>query len=494
MSENNIRVRYAPSPTGMLHIGGARTALFNWLFARHTGGRFILRIEDTDQSRFVPQALEDITESLRWLALDCDEGPEAGGDYGPYVQSERLDLYTKHAAQLEESGMAYPCFCTEERLAGLREKNRAGGGHSLYDGRCRELSPEERGEKMDAGDPYVLRLRTPDAGITEVTDLLRGTISFENKEINDIILMKADRFPTYHLANIVDDHRMKISHVLRGEEWISSSPVHVILYKAFGWDPPEFVHLPLILSQDGGKMSKRKGAVTVLEFRDNGYLPETMINFLALLGWSCNDKDELFSKEELIEKFSLKRIRPVASRFNREKLDWMNGQYIRKLSAERLYELALPFILQKGLIDKTDAEKKKEWLINVLQSVQERVVVLTEIPEKISYFLRADFDYDKKARKKLKGSAEILESYMQSLSGDFPFDHDGLENNARQFCEESGLKFGKLVHPVRAALSGTTVGPSLFEIILLLGRAECIQRLKRAINWLNRDDTDESAE
>ncbi len=490
MSEKNIRVRYAPSPTGMLHVGGARTALFNWLFARNTGGRFILRIEDTDQSRFVPEALKDITASLNWLGLDCDEGPENGGDYGPYVQSQRLDLYTTYAAQLEESGMAYSCFCTEERLAELREKNRAGGGHSLYDGKCRELTSEERTKKKQANEPHVLRLRTPDSGTTVISDLLRGEISFENKEINDIILIKADGFPTYHLANIVDDHLMEISHVLRGEEWISSGPVHVILYNAFGWTPPEFVHLPLILSQDGGKMSKRKGAGTILEFRDSGYLPETMLNFMALLGWSCNDKDELFSKQELVEKFSLKRIRPVASKFNREKLNWMNGQYIRKLSADRLYELALPFLLNQGLVTPGEAEKKKDWLIKVLESVQERTVLLTEIPEKIRYFLRADFDYDKKARKKLKGSAEILHAYKESLSGDFPFDHDGLENNARQFCEESELKFGKLVHPVRAALSGTTVGPSLFEIILLLGREECIHRLERAIAWLKENPTD----
>jgi glutamyl-tRNA synthetase len=349
LSDTEVRVRFAPSPTGYLHIGGARTALYNWLLARHYGGKFILRIEDTDRNRYVPDALTDIMASLRWLGMDWDEGPEAGGDYGPYLQSERLELYQKYAEQLISEGKAYRCFCTAERLDQLRKEQEAAKQSSGYDRHCLNLTAEERRELESSGARSVVRFKIP-PGRTLVYDQLRGELDFDNKTIDDFVLLKSDGFPTYHLANIIDDHLMKITHVMRGDEWLVSTPRHILLYQAFGWEPPKFAHLPIFLAPGGGKLSKRHGATSVKEYRDKGYLPEAVINFLLLLGWNPGTDQEMFSLEEAAKSFTLERINVSPVAFSTEKLDWFNGVYIRSLSTDDLAKRCLPYLQQAGLL------------------------------------------------------------------------------------------------------------------------------------------------
>ena len=345
MSESNVRVRFAPSPTGYPHIGNIRTALFNWLFARHSRGTFVLRIEDTDQTRKVEGALDSILDALRWLGLDWDEGPEKGGPYGPYFQSERVDLYAKHAQQLVESGRAYKCYCPPERLAAMRDEM-AERKESMrsYDRHCRDLPPEEQARLESGGTVPVVRFKVPLEGRTTFHDLVRGDITFDNGELDDLVLLKSDGYPTYHLANVVDDHVMEISHVMRADEWLSSTPRHVLLYEAFGWQPPLFAHLPMILGPDKAKLSKRHGATAVTEFQEAGYLPPAMLNFMALLGWSLDDKTELFTAEELVRHFSIERIGTTAAVFSHDKLTWMNGVYIRGMGVEELADLLVPFL------------------------------------------------------------------------------------------------------------------------------------------------------
>ena len=340
-----VRVRFAPSPTGYPHVGNIRTAMFNWLFARHSGGRFIVRIEDTDVTRKVKGAVKAILDSLRWLELDWDEGPEVGGSYGPYIQSERLDMYRSAAERLISQGEAYYCYCSPQRLEELRAEQVKRKQPPGYDRCCRDLSPEERAKKEAEGVTPVVRFKTPLEGQTRFNDLIYGDVVFEHSTIDDFVLLKSDGYPTYHLANVVDDHAMEISHVIRAEEWISSTPRHLLLYRALGFEPPQFIHHPMILGPDRAKLSKRHGAVSVIEYREQGYLPEAMLNFLALIGWSLDDKTEILSRKELIAHFSLERIGKTGAIFNREKLDWMNGVYIRKMSADEFFEAAQPYLM-----------------------------------------------------------------------------------------------------------------------------------------------------
>ena len=361
MSENHevpVRVRFAPSPTGPMHIGGVRTALFNWLFARHHGGAFILRIEDTDQKRYAADAIHLITEGLRWLGIDWDEGPEVGGEYGPYIQSERIDLYQQWADWLVEHDLAYRCYCTPERLAALREEQRARKQDPGYDRHCRTLTPEQRAEYEAEGREHVIRFKMPVDGTTTVHDLLRGDITFDNHQLQDLVLLKSDGFPTYHLANVVDDHFMQISHIMRAEEWIPSAPVHRNLYDAFGWEMPQIAHLPVILNPSGrGKLSKRSAGFTeggrkvpvlLYEFQEAGYVPEAIINFLTNVGWSFGDDREVFTVAETIERFDLGRVNPAGSSFPLEKLDWLNGVYLREMDPNRLAVLLKPVFEQAG--------------------------------------------------------------------------------------------------------------------------------------------------
>ncbi len=477
-----VRVRFAPSPTGYLHVGGARTALYNFLFARKHGGQFLLRIEDTDRTRYVPDSVQDIMESLRWLGIEWDEGPDKGGPVGPYVQSERVEIYRKLAHQLLETGHAYRCFCTPERLQQLRELQRKMGLRTGYDRRCRNLSPEDIEKNLAEGKPYVIRLKVPLEGETVFQDYLRGEIRYDNRELEDIILLKSDGFPTYHLANVIDDHLMQITHVLRADEWIPSTPYHVLLYRAFGWEPPVFAHLPVILSPDGkGKLSKRHGATAVREFRDQGYLPEALVNFLALLGWSPGDDREILSLDEMIQAFDLKRVGKRGAVFDYQKLQWMNGEYIRRLPPEELYRRALPFMERAGLV-KTPEDREK--FRKIVPLLQERVKTLGEFPYAAEYFFREVETYDEKGLKKHLKNPEILDHLAElrnRLAALETFDKDSIEQTLRGLAQELGIGAGKLIHPTRLALTGRTFGPGLFELMEVLGKETCIRRLDRFI-------------
>ena len=365
-----VRTRFAPSPTGYPHVGNIRTALFAWLFARHNEGSFIIRIEDTDVARTVDGAVEAILNSLRWLGLDWDEGPGVGGNYGPYFQSQRLDKYHEVAQQLIAQGDGYYCYCSPQRLKEMRAEQARLKQPPGYDRRCRELSQQERSRKEAEGITPVVRFKTPLEGQTGFNDLIWGEVVFENNTLDDFIMLKSDGYPTYHLANVVDDHLMEISHIIRAEEWLSSVPRHVLMYQALGFEPPNFAHLPMLLGSDRSKLSKRHGAVSITEYSEQGYLPEAMVNFLALLGWSLDDKTEISSRQELIDNFSLGRVSRTAAIFNRDKLNWMNGVYIRSLTADEFFEAAEPYLM----MDKAAGQavvSSEEYLRNILPLVQE---------------------------------------------------------------------------------------------------------------------------
>ena len=482
MSASEVRVRFAPSPTGFPHVGNMRTALFNWLFARHTGGKFIVRIEDTDVDRIVPGAVEAILEGLRWLGLDWDEGPEVGGDYGPYFQSQRLHIYRPLALKLVEEGKAYFCYCSPERLEKLREEQRRRGGPPRYDRRCRDLSPEER-EKFEAqGIKPVIRFKVPLEGEVSFYDLLRGEITFKCSLLDDFVILKSDGYPTYHLANVIDDHLMRITHVLRADEWIPSTPRHILLYRAFGWEPPKFAHLPMILGPDRSKLSKRHGAVSILEYRDMGYLPEALFNFLALLGWSLDDRTEIISKEDLIKHFSLERISKTGAIFNRDKLDWMNGVYIRKLPLEEFAEGIIPF-LERGLPPEVPRPLDRDHVRRVARLIQERLRTLAEAPEYASFFFLKDIDYDpslltqKLDREKALWALEQVERRLSELED---FDPQTLEQALRSLASELGLRTGELFGVIRVAVTGRTAAPPLFDTLSVVGRERTLERIRKA--------------
>ncbi len=484
-----VRVRFAPSPTGYPHIGNIRTALFNWLFARHSGGTFIVRIEDTDQSRKVEGALESILGSLQWLDLDWDEGPQKGGEYGPYFQSERLDLYQKYARQLIDNGHAYKCYCSSARLDQMR-KDMAERKESTrsYDRHCRDLNPEEQAKLEAEGIIPVVRFKIPLEGRTAFHDLVKGDVSFENSELDDLVLLKSDGFPTYHLANIVDDHHMEISHVMRADEWLSSTPRHVLLYQAFEWEPPLFVHLPMILGPDKSKLSKRHGATAVTEFRDEGYLPEAMLNFMTLLGWSLDDKTEIFSKEELIKQFSIERISKTAAVFNHEKLHWMNGAYIREMSTDDLAQRIIP-VLEEKLPDDVKRPVSEEYVKQIVPLIMERINTLNEAAAYADFFFLGDeLEYDSQL---LIGKKMDAESTLKALNAGLErlpsldiWDHDSLEGLLRPLAEEIGFKAGQLFSPIRAACTGRTASPGLFETMTVLGKEKCLARIEAAVNKL----------
>jgi glutamyl-tRNA synthetase len=480
-------VRFAPSPTGYLHVGGARTALFNFLFARHHGGKFILRIEDTDQKRFQAEALQEIFTSLKWLGLQWDEGPEAGGERGPYFQSQRTETYRRHAEQLLADGKAYRCFCSEERLALMRaeqEKTKMANG-SGYDRHCRSLPEAEVKALLAANAPHVVRLKVPDDRAVVFKDLIRGEISYDSAQLDDLVLLKSDGFPTYHLANVVDDHLMQVTHVLRGDEWIASTPKHMLIYEAFGWPPPLFAHMPVILAQDGGKLSKRRGAASVLDYQRAGYLPEALLNFLVLLGWAPGGDREIMTLDEMIAAFSLERVQAKAAVFDETKLEWMNGHYLQQRSEESL----LPDVMscwQALLLPPPAALADTAYAKKVIGLFKERSKKIVEIAENSCYFFRDPANYDPQAAKKYFKSE--TQSLLELLAGKLamlePFSRESLEELYRQVAEGMGLSAGKLIHPTRLAVSGVSFGPGLFEMLELLGRETVIRRLQNARNWL----------
>ncbi len=497
----SVRVRFAPSPTGEPHVGNIRTALFNWLFARRHGGAFIVRIEDTDRARQVPGALESTLEALRWLGLDWDEGPDVGGDFGPYFQSERLDLYREAAERLVGSGRAYRCSCAPERLDAMRRDQQARREPPRYDRRCRERPAGEIDADRANGAPVVVRFAVPYAGETTVHDLIRGEVRFENAVLDDFVMLKSDGFPTYHLANVVDDQAMRITDVLRAEEWLPSTPRHLLLYEALGYPPPRFAHMPMILGPDRGKLSKRHGATSVLAYRDSGYLPEAMLNFLALLGWSLDDHTELMPREQIVANFSIERIGKTGAIFDQEKLQWMNGVYIRALSAGELADRLVPWLERdpstgsgRGLPPSVRRPLDRSLLARVVPLIHERLKLLGEAAELVDFFFvdelppyPAEMVLGKGFRDDEAACARALEAALESLGTLDAWTETALEAALRRLAGELGLKAGDLFTPVRVAVSGRTAAPPLFEMMLVLGRERCLRRLEAALARLRAE-------
>ncbi len=485
---SSIRTRFAPSPTGYPHVGNIRTALFAWLFARHNGGSFIVRIEDTDVARKVKGAVEAILNSLRWLGLDWDEGPEVGGKYGPYFQSQRLDRYRESAERLVLQGDAYYCYCSPQRLEEMRKEQVRRKQPPGYDRHCRNLSQEERSRKEAEGITPVVRFKTPLEGQTKFSDVIWGEVVFENSTLDDLVLLKSDGYPTYHLANVVDDHLMEISHVIRAEEWLSSTPRHVLLYRALGFEAPQFAHMPMLLGTDRSKLSKRHGAVSITEYQEQGYLPEAMVNFLALLGWSLDDKTEIMSRQELIDNFSLERVSRTAAIFNREKLDWMNGIYIRSLSLEDFTQRALPF-LERDLPPEVKRPLSIDYVRQIMPLIQERARNLAEVADLTEFFFIGELDYDTNLLigKGMTGESttEALEVSRQRLEQLKSFDTESLEALLRPLAVELELKTGQLFGALRVATTGRTAAPPLFQTMAVLGKELSLRRVEAALDKLH---------
>jgi glutamyl-tRNA synthetase len=456
--------------------------MFNWLFARHTGGKFIVRVEDTDQERLVPGAVDNILDGLEWLGIDWDEGPRVGGEYAPYFQSERLQSYRDAAEDLVRKGAAYHCYCSRERLAQVREEQQRQKQSIRYDGHCRHLTDRQRRELEAQGGPSVVRFAMPATGITTVQDLIRGGVEWDNSLLDDFILIKSDGFPTYHMANVVDDHLMEISHVMRAEEWLPSTPRHLQLYQAIGITPPQFGHLPMILGPDKSKLSKRHGATSVLEYRDEGYLPEALQNFMVLLGWSLDDKTEIMSTDFLVENFELERVSKPAAIFDREKLVWMNGTYIRQLSTEDLARRVM-FFLERELPQEL-LPVDWDYLLRIVPLVRERLKLLTDAPEMLAYFFQKDLEYDparlvqrgmdRESTLSALGRAESELKHLDSL------EPEALEGRFRAVGEELELSPRQFFGALRVACTGRTATPPLFETMEVLGQERVLQRLKAA--------------
>ncbi len=475
MSE--IRVRFAPSPTGYVHVGSLRTALFNYLFARHHHGKFILRIEDTDRSRYVPGAVENLLETLHWVQLEYDEGPQKGGPYGPYFQSERLAIYQQHIQLLLEKEAAYPCFCSEERLTRMREEQARKNLPIMYDGHCRNIPKEQALKRMES-EPHVIRLKVPRTGETVVEDVIRGSVSFENAFIDDQILIKSDGYPTYHLANVVDDHLMKISHVIRGEEWLPSTPKHILLYRAFGWELPRFAHLPLLLNPDRTKLSKRQGDVAVEDYRAKGFLPQALINFVALLGWNKGDDQEIFTREELIKYFSLERVNKAGAVFDIKKLEWMNGYYIRNLDESEYLQIGQEW-LQKLNLSTGDAQKDQL----ILKAIRPGLLRFDQLPEKTAVFFKDKLKYEKEAIDWLKKdeSKAILQNLLAAIQEINELSVDTFGKIIKEIQQKTGQKGKNLWMPIRAAITGETHGPDLTLVLSVIGKQKVENFIKQAL-------------
>jgi len=479
-SDNNVRVRVAPSPTGVPHVGTAYVAVFNLAFARQQGGDFILRIEDTDRERSSREYEEKIFEGLRWLDLDWDEGPDRGGPHGPYRQSERVDLYREHVRDLIENDRAYECFCSEERLKKLRERQQEEGKSIGYDGRCRSLSQAERDEKKDRGEPHVVRLKTENEGETTFRDQIRGEISFDNREIDDQVLLKSDGYPTYHLANVVDDHHMEISHVMRAEEWISSTAKHILLYRAFDWSPPMFAHLPLLRNQDQSKISKRENPVSISWYREHGYLPEALVNFLSLMGFSMPDESEIYPFDRFVDAFSFDRMRTTAPVFDLDKLQWLNGNYIRDLEEDEL---------ARRLVEGGFCDAPEEEIRSIVPLIQERLDTLEDVDAFTAFLFGEEVDRDPDLFldrcDALSDALRILEASREVFSEYDTFSGTDLEQRLRDLADELDVGVGAMFMSNRIALTGKTETPPLFSCMDVLGRDTVLNRIDRCCEELN---------
>ncbi len=492
MSDHPVRTRFAPSPTGFLHIGGLRTALYNYLFARQNGGRFVLRIEDTDQTRLVSGAEEALFEALDWAGLKPDESTRDGGSFAPYRQSDRLDIYRQHIDRLLEKGHAYRCFCSPERLEEMRAKQRQKKLPPMYDRACLRLSDGEIRERLERGEKSVVRLKVPRGENLEFVDTVRGLIRVSTDTVDDQVLLKSDGFPTYHLASVVDDHLMKITHVIRGEEWLPSTPKHVLLYRAFGWEVPQFAHLPLLLNPDRGKLSKRQGDVAVEDYRRKGYLPEALLNFTALLGWNPGrgETQEIFTLEELQKRFSLENVNKAGAVCDLKRLRWFNAQHIKRLSVEELLERARPFLAEKEFFRRADDFYKREDYLRRLFTVwQERLEVLSEVGKEDTgfFFARPKVSAEKLPWKNC-GVEETVKQLERAVSviqdiADEDWTRENLEN---VLMEAAGEKRGDFLWPLRMALTGADRSPGPMDCAWILGREETIERIKEAVNVLRR--------
>ncbi|MCX6173821.1 MAG: glutamate--tRNA ligase [Ignavibacteriales bacterium] len=481
----SVRVRFAPSPTGYLHVGGLRTALYNYLFARKNNGKFVLRIEDTDRNRFVEGAVENLISALKWCGLDFDEGPETGGKFGPYLQSQRLGIYQKYIQELIVKGDAYYCFCTHERLEALKEEQQKQKlPQAKYDKHCLSLSKSKIEENLANKIPFVIRLNVVPNQKIIFDDIVRSRIEFESNNVDDQVLIKSDGYPTYHFANVVDDHLMEISHVIRGEEWLSSTPKHVLLYDSFGWEKPIFAHLPLLLNPDRSKLSKRQGDVAVEDYRAKGFLREALVNFVALLGWNAGDDKEFYYMNELIENFSLERVNKSGAVFDIEKLNWLNAEHLRKKSNDELLTMLRIEILnsQFSTLNLPDA-----YLLKVISTMKERVSFVKEFLSNSPYFFEAPSEYDESSV--LKNWKSETPDQMKKLYESFaklntPVKED-FEASLKETAAELNIGAGKLIHPLRLAVSGMSGGPGVYDILVIIGLEETQKRIDKAINTIS---------
>lgn len=479
MTEHNnseIKTRFAPSPTGHLHVGGARTALFNWLYARKHGGKFLLRIEDTDQIRSSEANTRIILDNLSWLGLDWDSDI--------LYQSSRIEVYKKLAFSLLEKDQAYLCFCSNELLDTKRKKVEKSGSAFLYDRTCRDLSEEEIKKKLTEKTPFTLRLKLSE-GVTSWSDEIRGEIKISHSELDDFIILRSDGTPTYQLAVVVDDYEMRISNVIRGEDHISNTPKQILLFKAFQWTPPSFAHLPLILGPDGKRLSKRHGSTSIAEFRERGFLSEALINYLALLGWSPGDDRELLDLEEILGLFSIKNISKKSAIFDEDKLRWINGHYIRTCNAEKLLTFVKKCLISKNIVAEQHVENKRDYVLSVIQLMKERVVTLSGFVEEGIYFFSDPKDFDQKGIKKFLKESDIwnvIAEYATQLMDLSRYNEESIEKQLREFADEKGISAANIIHPLRLALTGKTASPGIFELMYILGKETVLRRINLFLN------------
>lgn len=491
-----VRVRFAPSPTGFLHVGGARTALYNWLFARHMKGQFILRIEDTDEARSTDESMQAILTGLAWLGLDWDEGPDAHdytkarGDVGPYFQIQRTDIYKKYLDMLLENDKAYPCFCSKKDLEDMRMRAKLLKRPPKYDGRCRRLTPEERKEKLSKSQDHVYRFARPLDGKVQFNDVVKGIVEFDSEQLDDFILLKSTGIPTFMFAGAIDDYLMNISHVIRGDDHLSNTPRQIQIFDALGWTKkPIFAHISMILGSDGARLSKRHGATSIEEFKKEGFLPEVMLNYLSLLGWSTSDSQQLFDSadhfKELVQKFELERCQKSPAVFDMEKLKWMNGVYIRKLTPTELLDRAWEFLKEKQIVSDQSSPEIKKRAQDALALEQEKLVVFSDAPGLIDFFFTKEVIFDPEAVEsvlKKEGVKKILEGLVKKFSELPKLTAENTELTCKNFAKENGLKNGQVYHPARVSVSGRTKGPSLFHMLEVMGKETVLERINKAIN------------
>ncbi|OES45974.1 glutamate--tRNA ligase [Domibacillus iocasae] len=484
---NNVRVRYAPSPTGHLHIGNARTALFNYLYARNLGGTFIIRIEDTDQKRNIEGGEQSQLDYLKWLGVDWDEGPDVGGEYGPYRQSERNDLYKKYYEQLLKEGKAYKCYCTAEELEAEREAQQDRNEIAGYSGKCRHLTNEEQAALEAEGRRPSIRFLVPSSETISFNDIVKGDVSFDSDGIGgDFVIVKQDGTPTYNFAVAVDDHLMKMTHVLRGDDHISNTPKQLLIYKALGFEPPVFGHMTLIVNESRKKLSKRDESIIqfIEQYKELGYLPEALLNFITLLGWSPKEEEEMYTKEQFIEQFDADRLSKSPAFFDKQKLLWMNNQYMKEQSVERVVELARPHLVKAGLIEDSLSPEQEEWVTNLIALYQEKMSYGAEIVELADLFFKEDLSYEDEAKGVLAEEQvpEVLRAFADKAAALDPFEADGVKKAMKDVQKETGHKGKKLFMPIRAAVTGQTHGPDLPKAIELLGREKVLQRLNNILD------------